>query len=158
MPYPESPTISHIDYRDESESITVPTTPTLLTLPIKAVERGSISYDTATGVISFSETRVYNLVLFANATTSASRTLYAYAEVSNDGGVTWLPLYGSLRTFSITGTTDGQVQLSVSNNVFSGGQKLRFFWWASGSMTVRTTTIAAAPGYFTPALRMMYGN
>lgn len=160
MPYPSDIRVRALEIQDRSASIALPTTPTLLVLPTKIIERGGMLYDTSNGVMTFTENGFYVLNLFVNATTSASRTLYAYAEVSNDGGTTWTKLYNSGRRFAINGATDGQVPLSLSANPFNGGQKLRFFAWASGSITATTVDLPGvqAGTVIVPAIRMMYGS
>lgn len=158
--YPSKRRVRALEAQDRTASFTLPTTPTLLILPVKVVERGGMYYDTSTGVISFSENGFYVLNLFVNASTSASRTMYAYAEISIDGGATWSKLYNSGRKFAINGATDGQVPLSLSANAFYGGQKIRFWYWASGSVTVKTEDLPSVPAgtVIVPACRLMYGS
>lgn len=147
---------SALDLMDQSASITIPTTPTILILPVVAVQRGNISYDNTTGIITFNQSQIWFHNFLVNTHAQNNRTVYAYAEINTGSG--WVISRWSGRIEPITANTDGQVPFH-SNNYFAAGTKLRFWWYTSGaSVTATSTDLPSLPAgtVTTPAVRIMY--
>lgn len=153
MPYPDgNPEFHRVIAKNTTASLTTPTTPTAVTYTAASADP---NFNLATGVITFDQdvlfTSVFNTSLSA---TSGSPFYYADAEVSTDGGTTWVRGVDSLRAEQIR-STDG---VRTINLTFSGsflkGQQLRFVHWASVN-TVRQTS-ATISGSAYAAIRLTY--
>ena len=144
-----------LDLMNASASVATPTTITDLIIPTVNVQRGCIAYNNSTGVITFLESTDYHLVLMFNVNTSASRTLFSYAEIDTGSG--FVPIRYSARRLDVTATTDG-IKTFSSTNFFTAGTKLKFKHWATGAMTYQSTDVPlTTPGTVTvPAIRLLY--
>jgi hypothetical protein len=146
----------YLDCRDTSASITLPTTPTVWALPIIA-SQSNIGYDTSTGIITFYSAGVYSVFTSLNVHTTATQSIYAFAEINTPGG--WVPSQYSGRRVQINGNIDGQV-LTVSRNFFGAGTQLRLKFHTTGVVTAQTTDVPnTTPGTVTvPAYRLMVAS
>jgi hypothetical protein len=144
---------------DRTAAIAMSTTANaVLILPIKITERDGITYDTATGVVTFTKAGIYSHNMFLNVVAPANRIIFACAEIWN--GTAWAKSQYSARQTGVTTTTDGQIMFA-SNNYFPAGTQLRFTLWASGACQLATEDIPGVPAgtQTTPAIRLLYtGN
>lgn len=140
MAYPCTPPFP-ADYIDVSteQTLTLTTTATVQ-LPEQVNTQFGITYNVATGIFTLPRSRVYQTVVFANPATGGSATIYTYAQISTDGGATWVGSRRSARQFAFQGSSGGEV-LSSSSNFFNAGTMLRFPMFASSSRTLVPTTL-----------------
>lgn len=133
-------------------STAIGTTPTPFVWP--NVRGADSQYDPATGVTTFAEGGFFTSVATWRVSGSASRQLYADAEVSLDGGATWTRGTNSMR--DVTVTTTGQTFSLPFSGYFPAGLKLRFVIWASASGCSLIT--ASNNGSTAPAGRLTYSH
>jgi hypothetical protein len=148
------PGILALDVQNRNASVTLPTTPVVVTPQIVAVSSG-ITYDPATGIITLPETRVYSTFTLMNVSTTNNRTIYTYAEVNLGAG--WIISQYSGREIQVTSQTDGQVT-TVSRNLFPAGAQLRFPLYCSGTNVtlVSANLPGTTPGtVISPAYRLL---
>jgi len=145
----------YIEVYDRTASITINTTPTLLT-PASTLAGGTgISYNNSTGVFTFSEEGDYSLSLLINAlATAGNRILYIYAEKNTGSG--WVVNANSGKTFPlISGQT---TQIVYSNSIHRVANEQTRYWIYSNntSVTLQTQTLPSVTGVYVPAIRIQY--
>lgn len=131
-------------------SQTIPTTPTTFVWPNVKNSNPDPQYDPATGYYKFAADCFFNSVASWTITGSASRTFYADAETSVDGGATWVRGTESLRAEDATSA--GVTLAFPFSGFFPRGTWLRFVAWANNTgVTITTTTVN---GSTAPAARL----
>lgn len=147
-----------LEVRDTSASVAIPTTPTVYKPPTTIRSQG-ITYDSATGVITFVNGGSYSLALMLNATSSSSNK-YIYFYVDEDTGSGYAIARYTARSSFLNSTTQEQ-RIIVSSNYFAPGTKLRMYLWGSASgITLNSVDIpGTTAGTVTiPASRLMWAG
>lgn len=144
----------YIEAVDTSSTITLTTTPQLLK-PTTVVSNSGITYNSSTGVFTFTNAGSYNQVITVNAlASSANQYVYIYAE--NWNGSTW-----------VVNTNSGKQQILINNNITqvvlpnavkrTAGQQVRYFIYSNGSnVTLQTSTLPGGVGAIVPTIRIQY--
>lgn len=143
-----------IEIRDTSTSVALPTTPTVFLAPTVAHQNG-FTYDSATGILTVTQSASYSISITFNAEPSASnKNIYFYAE--EDSGSGWAPVRYSARTLHLPNATETQVLISAAR-YYVVGTKIRFYIWGDSTVTLRTTDLpGTTPGTVTlPAYRFL---
>lgn len=142
-----------LDIQNQSASVAVPTTPTIIVAPVVAVKQ-NILYDTTTGIVTFIYTRPYDFVLMFNLNSVANNNIYGYAEVNTGSG--FVPLRYSARAKAFSAQNGGQ-QNFQSTNIFPAGAKVRFGVYAFGAATFVSQDLpGTTPGTLTvPGVRIL---
>ena len=139
--------------------IVLPTTPTIFAPTINITTSNGISYNAATGEVTFNNGGSYNMLLYFNAaTTAANRTVYLYGEIDTGSGYA-IKRY-SARSIVLPRIAEEQVHFSATN-YFPKGTKLRNYIWTSGTtVTLNSTDVpGTTPGTVTiPAYRMLWSG
>lgn len=118
------------------------------------VRSSDSQYDPETGVTTFAEGGFFTSVATWRCAGSTSRQFYADAEVSTDGGETWVRGTNSMR--EVTCNAVAQTFSLPFSGYFPAGIKLRFVTWASGSgVTIQTATVS---GSTAAAARLTYSH
>lgn len=144
---------SALELQDQGASVALPTVPTVYTVPTIVTQRGSLTYNTSTGVFSVGADGVYDSVFAFNVSVAGARTLYFYFEVDTGSGFVISRYTG--RRLSLLGATDGQVIFS-STNYFPAGARIRANFWISAAGNLTTVDLpGTVPGTATvPAARI----
>ena len=143
-----------IEIRDTTASVALPTTPTVFLAPTVAHQNG-FTYDSATGILTVTQSASYAISITFNAEPSASnKNIYFYAE--EDSGSGWTPARYSARTLHLPNATETQVLISAAR-YYAVGTKIRFYIWGDSTVTLRTTDLpGTTPGTVTlPAYRFL---
>lgn len=143
------------EIRLTAASTALPTTPTVFTAP-SAVSTQGISYDAATGVLTFNVSGSYALSHTLNCSPSAAnKKIYFYVEESTDGGTTWVISHYSARQLELINGTETQLTI-VGSRYYAMGTKVRYYLWGDATVTLKTTNLpGTTPGTVTlPAYRL----
>ena len=146
-----------IEAYDRSSSITVNSTPTLLT-PANYINANNITYDSTTGVFTFKYSGSFSLALNVNAYASASnQVLYIYAQTNTGTG--WVNNANSGQSYVLP---NGQLTQIVYANAVTrtAGEQVRYFIYSSDSkVTLQTGTLpGVTPTVYVPAIRIQYSG
>ena len=147
---------NYIDVQTTTSGIVLPTTPTVIK-PATTVGSNGITYDSATGIYTFTNGGTYSLTVTLNATASAAnKTIYFYAEENTGSG--WVIRRYSARSRLLATTTEEQSLFSASINFAAGTQTRHNIWASSTTITLNSTDV---PGTTTgtvtiPALRVSW--
>lgn len=138
--------------KNTASSITLGTAPAPVTWTAESTKHPA--FDPSTGVITFDQDCLFASTFFATIGTSTNTSYWTDAEISVDGGVTWVRGTDSARRRFIR-SNDGLVTESFPfAGGFSAGQKLRFVDWAEASgITLQTSS---NQGSTTPARRLTF--
>lgn len=140
---------------DTTASITPGQTPAVVIWPTVSV--ADSAYTVADGVITFTEACQFNSTFFVTlSATSDGPLYYTDAEISTDGGTTWVRGANSLRQWQIRNTDGAQTISFPFNGGFAAGTKLRFVDWTSANTARLTTT--TTNGSTSPARRITYNR
>jgi predicted heme/steroid binding protein len=145
----------NIEVYDLSSSITVNSTPTLLT-PASTNYSENISYNASTGVFTWEYSGGFALSLVVNALASASgQILYIYAQSNTGSG--WTNVANSGKAYALVNGQTTQIVYSQAV-VRTVGQQIRYYIYASdGHTTLVTSTLpGVTPTVYTPAIRIQY--
>ena len=145
---------AYIEAYDLSVSITVNSTATLLT-PASTGSSSGITYNSGTGVFTFSQEGNYTLALAVNAIASASNQfVYIYAE--NNTGSGWTLNANSGKIYQLP--NGQQVQIVYSNAVHrTAGQQVRYYIYSnSNKVTLQTASLPSTSTVYVPAIRIQY--
>jgi hypothetical protein len=129
------------EIRLTAASTALPTTPTVFTAPSVITEQG-ISYDNATGVLTFNTSGSYALSHTFNCSPSAAnKKVYFYVEESTDGGSTWVISRYSARQLELINGTETQLVI-VGSRYYAMGTKIRYYLWGDATVTLKTTDLS----------------
>jgi hypothetical protein len=137
-----------------SATVTLPTTPTIFAATTVNKAYGT-SYDTGTGILTFSQNGSYAFAIEFNAEPSASnKSIYFYVE--EDTGSGWVISRYSARKIDLANASQTQVTISAAK-YYPAGTKIRFYIWGDATITLKTTDVTGTtPGTVTvPAFRML---
>lgn len=137
-----------------SASVTLPTTPTIFAATTVNKAYGT-TYDTSTGILTFSQNGSYSFAIEFNAEPSASnKNIYFYVE--EDQGSGWVISRYSARKLELINAIETQVTISAAK-YYGAGTKIRFYIWGDATITLKTTDVTGTtPGTVTvPAFRML---
>jgi hypothetical protein len=113
------------------------------------------SYNPTTGVITMPFSGQYTFAFMFNAAaTTGTDYLYAYVEVSSNGGASWQTATYSGRRIAVVNGQDSQVFM-VSNNYFTVGQQLRFVFFSSDTTTTASNFAIPSSSAIVPAARLL---
>ena len=143
------------EIRLTAASYALPTTPTVFTQPTAVTTQG-VSYNAATGVLTFDVSGSYVLSHTLNCDPSAAnKKVYFYVEESTDGGTTWVIARYSARQLELTNGTETQL-IIVGARYYEVGTKIRYYLWGDATVTLKTTDLpGTTPGTVTlPAYRL----
>ena len=145
----------YIEAYDLAASITLNTTPTLLTPASTGASSSGITYDNTTGVFTFAMEGDYSLSLFVNALASGgNKVVYIYAEKNTGSG--WVVNPNSGKYYSLV---SGQItQIAYANSVHRvAGEQTRYFIYTnSTAVSLQTQTLPSVTGVYVPAIRIQY--
>lgn len=147
---------NYIDVQTTTSGIVLPTTPTVIK-PATTVGSNGITYDSSTGIYTFTYGGTYSLTITLNAIASAANTtIYFYAEENTGSG--WvIKRYSALSRLLAT-TTEEQSLFSASVHFDVGAQTRHIIWASSNTITLNSTDVAGTTaGTVTiPALRVSW--
>lgn len=147
---------NYIDVQTTTSGITLPTTPTVIK-PVTTVGSNGITYDSATGIYTFTNGGTYSLTITLNASASAAnKTIYFYAEENTGSG--WIIRRYSARSRLLATTTEEQSLFNASINFAAGTQTRHNIWASSATITLNSTDVpGTTAGTVTiPALRVSW--
>jgi hypothetical protein len=147
---------NYIDVQTTTSGIALPLTPTVI-MPVTTVASNGITYDSATGIYTFTNGGTYSLTITLNAVASAAnKTIYFYAEVNTGSG--WVIRRYSARSSLLATTTKEQSLFSASINFAVGEQTRHYIWASSSTVTLNSTDVpGTTAGTVTiPALRVSW--
>ena len=147
---------NYIDVQTTTSGIVLPTTPTVIK-PVTTVGSNGITYDSATGIYTFTNGGTYSLTITLNATASAAnKTIYFYAEENTGSG--WVIRRYSARSRLLATTTEEQSLFSASISFAAGTQTRHTIWASSATITLNSTDVpGTTAGTVTiPALRVSW--
>ena len=147
---------NYIDVQTTTSGIVLPTTPTVIK-PATTVGSNGITYDSATGIYTFTNGGTYSLTITLNAVASAAnKTIYFYADVNTGSG--WVTRRYSARSRLLATTTEEQSLFSASINFAEGEQTRHYIWASSSTITLNSTDVPGTTvGTVTiPALRVSW--
>lgn len=147
---------NYIDVQTTTSGITLPTTPTVIK-PVTTVGSNGITYDSATGIYTFTNGGTYSLTITLNATASAAnKTIYFYAEENTGSG--WVIRRYSARSRLLATTTEEQSLFSASISFAAGTQTRHTIWASSATITLNSTDVpgTTAGTVTVPALRVSW--
>jgi len=150
---------NHLEIVSTGSGIVLPTTPTVFKPTVTTASTNGITYNTATGEITFVNGGTYNMILYMNALASANnKTIYLYGEFDTGSG--YVVKRYSARSQDLTKTTQEQVHFSATN-YFPKGTKLRnYIWTSTSTVTLNSVDVpGTTPGTVTiPAYRMLWSG
>jgi len=149
---------SNIETVDTASGIALPTTPTVYKPATTVAGAAGITYDSATGIYTFLESKSYTVTITVNATASASnKTLYYYGE-TNYAGSGWTIVKNSGRSQELLNNSATQM-IIILTKYFPKGLQARFFFWADATITLNTTNLpgTTAGTVIVPAFRTLIG-
>lgn len=147
---------NYIDVQTTTSGIVLPTTPTVIK-PATTVGSNGITYDSSTGIYTFTYGGTYSLTITLNATASAAnKTIYFYAEENIGSG--WVIRRYSARSRLLATTIEEQSLFSASINFAAGTQTRHTIWASSATITLNSTDVpGTTAGTVTiPALRVSW--
>ena len=147
---------NYIDVQTTTSGIVLPTTPTVIK-PATTVGSNGITYDSSTGIYTFTYGGTYSLTITLNAKASAAnKTIYFYAEENTGSG--WVIKRYSARSRLLATTTEEQSLFSASVHFDVGAQTRHNIWASSSTITLNSTDVAGTTaGTVTiPALRVSW--
>ena len=147
---------NYLDVQTTTSGIALPTTPTVIK-PVTTVGSNGITYDSATGIYTFTNGGTYSLTITLNAVASAAnKTIYFYAEENTGSG--WIIRRYSARSRLLVTTTEEQSLFSASINFAAGTQTRHNIWASSATITLNSTDVpGTTAGTVTiPALRVSW--
>jgi hypothetical protein len=145
----------YIEAYDLSSSISISTTPTLLKPANTLSGATGISYDSSTGVFTFSQEGDYSLSLLVNAlSTSGNRILYIYAEKNTGSG--WTVNANSGKIYNLVSTQTTQIVYSNSIHRVAGEQTRYWIYANNTNVSLQTQTLPSVTGVYVPAIRIQY--
>lgn len=147
---------NYIDVQTTTSGIVLPTTPTVIK-PATTVGSNGITYDSSTGIYTFTYGGTYSLTITLNAIASAAnKTIYFYAEENTGSG--WVIKRYSARSRLLATTTEEQSLFSASVHFDVGAQTRHNIWASSSTITLNSTDVAGTTaGTVTiPALRVSW--
>ena len=147
---------NYIDVQTTTSGIVLPTTPTVIK-PATTVGSNGITYDSSTGIYTFTYGGTYSLTITLNAIASAAnKTIYFYAEENTGSG--WVIKRYSARSRLLATTTEEQSLFSASVHFDVGAQTRHIIWASSNTITLNSTDVAGTTaGTVTiPALRVSW--
>ena len=144
-----------IEAYDLSTGIALTATPTLLR-PASTGGSSGITYDSSTGVFTFSQEGDYSLSLVVNALSSASNQyVYIYAEKNTGSG--WSPITNSGKYYLLQNSIQTQVIYSQSLHRAANEQTRYYIYSNSNKVTLDTITLpSVTPSVYVPAIRIQY--
>jgi uncharacterized protein involved in outer membrane biogenesis len=147
----------NIEAYDLSSSITVNSTPTLLT-PANFINAQNITYNSSTGVFTFNYKGGFALSLVVNALASAAiQILYIYAQTNTGSG--WVNNANSGKSYQLI---NGQVTQVVFPQAVTRtvGEQVRYYIYSNdGHVTLQTSTLpGVTPTVYVPAIRIQYAG
>ena len=140
---------NYIDVQTTTSGIVLPTTPTVI--------KPATTYDSSTGIYTFTYGGTYSLTITLNAIASAAnKTIYFYAEENTGSG--WVIKRYSARSRLLATTTEEQSLFSASVHFDVGAQTRHNIWASSSTITLNSTDVAGTTaGTVTiPALRVSW--
>ena len=144
-----------IEAYDRSATITVTSTPTLLS-PASYMNANGISY--SAGIFTFNYTGPFALSLVVNANASAAgQSVYIYAESNTGSG--WAVIPNSGKSYALPNAQHTQVV--YSNAVTrTAGQQIRYWIYSNDSkVTLVTDTLPTISStVYIPAIRIQYSG
>jgi hypothetical protein len=146
-----------IEVYDRSATITVNSTPTLLT-PANFINANNVAYNSSTGVFTFAYAGSFSLALNLNANASASgQTLYVYAESNTGSG--WSVIPNSGKAYQLPNSQHTQI-MYANSVVRTVGQQIRYWIYSNDSkVTLVTDTMpGVTPTVYVPAIRIQYAS
>ena len=150
--------VGSIEAYDLSSSISLTSTPTLLT-PASQINANNVTYSASTGVFTFQYAGGFSLSLVVNATASAAnQSVYIYAQSNTGSG--WTNIANSGKSYLLP---NGQLTQIVYSGavVRTAGQQIRYYIYSNDSkVTLQTSTLSAAgtPTVYVPAIRIQYSG
>jgi len=142
-----------LDVQRRDSSFTMPSSPATFIWDTEVVDTGGV-YDVTTGVSTFGFTGNYTFNFQFNLNAgSGYDILYAFVELSTDGGITWQTSEYSGRRLVIM--TQGQQLLFHSTNKFAAGTKARFSFFSTVNNTTISTLNIPQSSAKVPAARLM---
>jgi hypothetical protein len=145
----------YIEAYDLSSSISISTTPTLLKPANTLSGATGISYDSSTGVFTFSQEGDYSLSLLVNAlSTSGNRILYIYAEKNTGSG--WTVNANSGKIYNLVSTQTTQIVYANSIHRVAGEQTRYWIYANNTNVSLQTQTLPSVTGVYVPAIRIQY--
>lgn len=147
---------NYIDVQTTTSGIVLPTTPTVIK-PATTVGSNGITYDSSTGIYTFTYGGTYSLTITLNAIASdVNKTIYFYAEENTGSG--WVIKRYSARSRLLATTTEEQSLFSASINFAAGTQTRHTIWASSATITLNSTDVpGTTAGTVTiPALRVSW--
>lgn len=144
-----------VEAYDLSTSISIGTTPALLKPASTIAGSTGITYDSSTGVFTFTNAGTYSLAISLNITTNtANQFVYVYAE--NNTGSGWVVNANSGKDYDLT---NGQtVQFTNPQAVYRvAGQQVRYWIYSNDThSSLVTQTLPGGVGVYVPAIRIQY--
>ena len=115
---------NYLEIVTTTSNIVLPTTPTIFKPAITIGNNLGITYNAATGEVTFVNGGSYNMLLYLNAAAStAGKTIYLYGEIDTGSGYE-IKRY-SARSVDLIKTSEDQVHFSATN-YFPKGTKLLY--------------------------------
>lgn len=148
---------NYCDVQTVTSGIALPTTPTLLK-PVDTVTSEGITYDSSTGVYTFTNGGTYSLVVQLNGTPSAAnKVIYFYAE--EDSGSGFVIRRYSARYQRLTTSSAEQTVFAASIHMVPG-VKTRHYVWADATVTLNSTDLpgTTAGTVTVPAIRVSWSG
>lgn len=148
---------NYCDVQTTTSGIVLPTTPTILK-PASTVTSEGITYDSSTGIYTFTNGGTYSLVVQLNGTPSAANKLvYFYAE--EDTGSGFVIRRYSARYQRLTTSSSEQTIFAASIHM-SPGIKTRHYVWADSTVTLDSTDLpgTTAGTVTVPAIRVSWSG
>lgn len=132
-----------LDAYDSVASVLIPTVPTVFTVPT-VNSSANVGYNTATGVITITQTGNYQSLFQLNCFNTTLTTLFFASEADTGSGFVTLPISGRQVTFNAN--INGQV-IFVANNFFTAGTRVRVYLWCNSATAVfQTSALTTLPG------------
>ena len=134
----KEPWFPSLEVLDTTATVTLPTTATVFVAPTVSYNDG-FTYNTTTGVVTFSYSGSHTLTLVLNASPSAAnKNVYFYIE--EDTGSGWTPVQYSARLTRLANAVETQVTL-VASQYYAVGTQLRFYIWGDATVNLKTTDL-----------------
>lgn len=126
-----------LEIRNTSASVALPASPAVFVAPT-IVSAVNMAYDNTTGILTFLQSETYDFDLMFNVSSLLGGTLNYSAQVDTGGGFTDIAFSGRMGAVAIL---SNQQILFSSSNYFREGTRVRFNLWATGTMTLVTSTL-----------------
>lgn len=144
-----------LEVLDTSASVSLPTTPTVFKPPTTVSSNG-ITYDSSTGIVTFTKAGSYTFLLLLNAQASASnKNVFFYAEVDTGSGFS-IRRY-SARQHELLNASTQQLTFASANQWDVGHRFRLSVWCDSSSVTLKSVDVpGTTAGTVTlPATRLL---